>query len=447
MMRNNVPESLDKWERFTNSFYTKYIGKEKFNTIIQDDKLYLTKKVKQIVEDIKQQNKDMDLDRDDLQNKMKFVQLLAIELQKEFYDKDSGIPIENQFDCNDMVISIINIAKKYGFSGLGIAVINNHMILELKGLSLYFDPLDLCFRTKEEIFIKHNCSFLISEEKYYKRMGLDNISEIMDSSELLTFSKDALSTLLLDYVAFLFDNKNYDKAINLCIITKYISPNDHLLYLHLGRLFARRNQFDKAEEVLLYGLKNITCNQISYYAELGTIYHLKKDYYKAERYYTKVLLEENDATTQYNLCELYYDKGDFFKCYEYLSDFFSDHKKDVNPIKWGIELMGKLGEKFLENKNYNKSIECFDAILRFSQIDSQAFFYLGYNLLLSINDIEKIDKENKNNIIKMFRKSIYFHNNNLEQLLQMRKFFLTTDKKNEVKEIDRIIEQLKESIK
>ena len=232
--------------------------------------------------------------------------------------------------------------------------------------------------------------FLMSFLNIYSSINVEKEANIMSASFLL---KDKDSLFLIQYrkTKILFENKNYDVALESALtlrdlsIKKKSSNIEYLTTVLIGRIFKETNNIDKSlkyyKQALVLRLKynnnldeNINISNDYLLAEnllmIASSYQLLQENDSAKHYYNKILslnsLNEEiltfKARTYTNLSEIYHENFLYDKAKSSLLEAIEINKKQNNKL-FLSESLSNLANIYLEENNLDKAKEYyFEAI-------------------------------------------------------------------------------------
>lgn len=258
--------------------------------------------------------------------------------------------------------------------------------------------------------------------KMYMQLNDDN--QAQQYFNLAEESNLSIEQFYIDYVSFLSNSNQYQKALEIAEKGIKNYPKSYKLLVNLGITYADNNQVNMAIETLKKAI-NVNSEESSAYYNLGNFYFLrKKDLKNAEKNYL-LAIEKNtlDSEPYLNLASVYQDMGDknkmmktmqsliekfpnSYTAYYNLADFLykqGETEKAINYFEKSFELMDndiknsknnayrlniEKSEKSLLKaqayqmmKKYDKAVPCYQTYIAFNSLNDVAFSNYAYCLL------------------------------------------------------------------
>lgn len=220
------------------------------------------------------------------------------------------------------------------------------------------------------------------------------------------------SQIWKDYGKFLLRINEKEQAVECFRRSLEISTEDtEILYLYC-MLLLQKEIYDDCE-VILYEIRDRTPDDIKVWILLTTLYEKFKRESHYDRFYkdTMRLINNNLYTYHMTLCDLYYNTclfdealKEYEECNESNSEGGDENNNNLSTI---IKQYTRYGILLYNNKDYEKSMNSFQIVLKYDPTNPEGYEYMGY-CLYYLNNIE----ECQNN----FEQAVYFYDINKKPL-------------------------------
>ena len=221
---------------------------------------------------------------------------------------------------------------------------------------------------------------------------MSKIQVVENKSKLVMFSDDIRKNLFT-----LFENKEYQKLLDIIspIIKK--NPNEYILSYLKGLSFAKLNNFKDAIPSLKTALK-INSQNLEIYNHIGMCYKLIGEFDSAQKYFEIGLeLKTDDFNIMTNLANLSKEKGDFSKAIKLYNRCIELNTDNQWGIYYNIGLIHQL------QNNIKEAIENYEISIKKNPYHADTYTSLS-ECLLDTNDTESA--------YKLLQKSQKLENNN-----------------------------------